>query len=307
MHVLAGRGLLDFEVPVARYWPEFAQNGKSDVLVRHLLTHTAGLPAPSVKVPDEALYDWDAMVHAFERSELFWQPGTKCGYHAASFGWLNGEVLRRITGVTVGEFLRTEIAGPLNADGYIGLPDAEMACCAETIPFGGFGNFLFQAMLALGGGAKSAKSAAFTNPPRPGRAANTRRWREAQIPSSNGHASARGLARLYAPLAQGGKARDLRLLSEADTLWAGREQINQMDIVIGAKVRRSLGFMLSQPETGDPRPLSAFGHPGMGGSLGFADPEHHLALGYVMNRMVMGLDVRATELNKALYACVGIK
>ena len=301
MHLLASRGLLDFDAPVARYWPEFAQNGKSEVLIRHLLTHTAGLPAPSIKVPDEALYDWEAMVHALERSELFWQPGTKCGYHAASFGWLNGEVLRRITGVSVGEFLRAQIATPLAADVFIGLSPAEMERCAETIPFSAMGNFLFGAMLALGG---KIKSAPFTNPPRPAREANTRRWREAQIPSSNGHASARGLARLYTPLALAGKVGDLRLLSEADVVRASREEISQMDVVIGMKVRRSLGFMLSQPETGDPRPASAFGHPGMGGSLGYADPQHHLAVGYVMNRMIMGLDMRATEINRALYACL---
>src|SRR5512136_598461 len=119
MHMLAEEGLLDFDAPVARYWPEFAQNGKDGVLVKHILTHTAGLPAPSMKVPDEAVYEWDTMVHSLERSELFWEPGTQCGYHASTFGWLNGEVLRRITGMSVGEFLRSRLPGPLGADACV--------------------------------------------------------------------------------------------------------------------------------------------------------------------------------------------
>ncbi len=107
MHLLADRGQLDFEQPVAHYWPEFAAQGKERVLIKQLLTHTSGLPAPSIKVPDDALYDWAAMVHALENSTLFWEPGTACGYHAATFGWLNGEVLRRVSGMGVGDFLRT--------------------------------------------------------------------------------------------------------------------------------------------------------------------------------------------------------
>ena len=164
MHMLADRGLLDFDAPVAKYWPEFAQHGKESVLVRHILTHTSGLPAPSLKVPDEAVYEWNTMVRALEQSELFWEPGTQCGYHAATFGWLNGEVLRRITGMSVGKFLRTQIAKPLGADTFVGLSRQEQERTAETIPPSPLGNFIFKAMLALGG---RARSLAFTNPPRP--------------------------------------------------------------------------------------------------------------------------------------------
>jgi CubicO group peptidase (beta-lactamase class C family) len=301
MHMLADQGLLDFESPAARYWPEFAQNGKDGVLVRHLLTHTAGLPAPSLKVPDEALYDWEAMVHSLEKSELFWEPGTKTGYHAASFGWLNGEILRRITGVTVGEFLRAQIAEPLRADTIIGLSPEQMQRTAETLPPAGVDALLFRASVAAGG---RARRLAFTNPPRPAAAANTSRWRAAEIPSSNGHASARGLARLYTPLALEGQAWDVRLLSPAIAARAGREHVFARDVVTGTRVRRSLGFMLPVAGLGDPRPLTAFGHPGMGGSLGFADPAHRLAMGYVTNRMVLMLDPRANDLCRALYACL---
>jgi CubicO group peptidase (beta-lactamase class C family) len=301
MHILAERGLLNFDAPVAHYWPEFAQNGKQSILVRHILTHTAGLPAPSMKLPDEAVYEWAAMVKALQESELFWEPGTQCGYHAATFGWLNGEVLRRITSMAVGEFLRSQISGPLTADALVGLSQAEQERTADTIPPNPLGYLLFRTAIALGG---RAKKMAFTNPPRPPKAANTRRWREAQIPSSNGHASARGLARMYAPLALGGQAGEVRLLSEAGVERAGLQQVHAKDIVTGTWERRTLGFMLPEPELGDPRPLTAFGHPGMGGSIGFADPPRRLAMGYVMNKMIFGLDRRYAELCRAVYGCL---
>jgi CubicO group peptidase (beta-lactamase class C family) len=301
MHVLADGGLLDFDAPVAHYWPEFAQNGKNKVLVRHILTHTAGLPAPSMNVPHEAVYDWDAMVRALEASELFWEPGTQCGYHAATFGWLNGEVLRRISGLTVGEFLRSQVSEPLAADAFVGLSSQEQERVAETIPPQPLGYFIFRAAIRLGG---RAKKMAFTNPPRPIQAVNTRRWREAEIPSSNGHASARGLARIYAPLAAGGTAGSVRLLSEASAVRAGRLEVDGKDVVTGTRVRRTLGFMLPEPELGDPRPPTAFGHPGMGGSIGFADPPRRLAMGYVMNKMIFGLDRRYAKLCSAIYGCL---
>lgn len=299
MHILADRGLLDFDAPVAKYWPEFAQHGKESVLIRHILTHTSGLPAPSMKVPDEAVYEWDTMIHALERSELFWEPGTQCGYHAATFGWLNGEVLRRITGMSVGEFIRAQIAEPLGADTFVGLSRQEQERTAETIPPGPLGEFIFKMIFAIG---NRAKSLAFTNPPRPPKAANTRRWREAEIPSSNGHASARGLARVYTSLALGGTANGVQLLSPAAAENAGREQVHRRDLVAGMPVRRTLGFMLPGP--GEPRPPTAFGHPGMGGSLGFADPQKRMAMGYVMNKMVIGLDTRSNDLCRAIYSCL---
>jgi len=301
MHMLAEHGLLDLEAQVARYWPEFAQNGKDGVLVRHLLTHTAGLPGCSMKVPDATIYDWAAMIRYLEKSTLLWAPGTKCGYHAGTFGWLNGEVLRRITGVSVGTFLRSEIAEPLKADVAIGVTPEEIERAADIRPPSPLQSWLMRVMFAVGG---KAKSRAFTNPPRPPRAANTRRWREAEIPSSNGHASARGLARLYTPLALGGAVGSVRLLSEANVQRACQEQIHARDIVAGSVVRRSLGFMLSDPAEGDPRPSTAFGHPGMGGSLGFADPSHRLAFGYVMNRMAFAIDDRASALCRSLYSCL---
>ena len=301
MHMLADRGLLDFEAPVAHYWPEFARHGKSAVLVKHVLLHTSGLPAPSMKVPDEALYHWEDMIQYLEQSTLFWQPGTQAGYHAGTFGWLNGEVLRRITGMSVGDFLRSQIAQPLAADTFIGLTSHEQARTAETIPPHPLMRLLLRAMMLTG---SSVKAKALRNPPRPPEAVNTSRWREAQIPSSNGHASARGLARLYTALALGGTLNGVRLLSETAVEQAYREQFHGKDSVIGTDVRRSLGFMLPELGTDDPRSASAFGHPGQGGSIGFADPQKRLAMGYVMNRMVFGPDRRWLELCRAVYTCL---
>ncbi len=299
MHMLADQGRLDFDAPVAKYWPEFAQKGKQDVRIRQVLTHTAGLPAPSMHLPQEALFDWDRMVHSLEQSELFWTPGAQCGYHAATFGWLNGEVLRRITGMSPGQFIRAHIAEPLQADVAVGLNAAEQARTAEIVPPGALFYSLFRLALAMKG---RTGHLAFTNPYRPPALANTRRWREAEIPSSNGHASARGLARLYTVLALGGAVDGVRLLSESAVELAGREQVYAKDVVIGMPVRRTLGYMLPDGGPGDPRPLTAFGHPGMGGSLGFADPAQRLAVGYVMNRMIFGPDSRAAELSRSVYA-----
>ncbi len=241
------------------------------------------------------------MIHALEESELFWEPGPKCGYHAATFGWLNGEVLRRITGISVGEFIRTQIAGPMGADIFVGLSERDQARAAERIPPSSLGNFIFRTAWRLG---SRVKRDAFWNPPRPARAANTRRWRVAEIPSSNGHASARGLARVYTPLALGGKVDNTRLLTEASAERAGRKQIHCKGVVTGTMERRTLGFMLPEPELGDPWSLTAFGHPGMGGSIGFADPQQRLAFGYVMNKMIIGLDSRYANLCRAIYGCL---
>ena len=302
MHMLAERGLLDFEAPVARYWPEFARHGKDRVLVRHILTHTAGLPGPSLKVPDEAVYDWQVMTRSLEQSELFWKPGTRCGYHAATFGWLNGEVLRRITGLSVGQFLYDQISVSLGADAFIGVPASQEGRTADTLPPDPVERLIFNAWTGLPG--RLARQA-FHNPHRPLQAVNTHRWREAQIPSSNGHCSARGLARLYTPLALGGEAFGVRLLAEKSVERLAREQIHVKDVITTAWVRRTLGFMLPDTELGDPRPLTAFGHPGMGGSLGFADPLARLAVGYVRNKMLFGSAVKNySDLCRAVYACL---
>jgi CubicO group peptidase (beta-lactamase class C family) len=301
MSMLADRRELDLEAPVTKYWPEFGQHGKEAVRVRHLLTHQAGLPAPSVDVPDEAVYDQDTMAKALAESTLYWQPEEKQGYHAATYGWLNAEVLRRITGMSAGRFVREQIAEPLGADLWIGLPENEDARTADMLVPVAPADPKASPVAAAMADPTTLSYRVFNNPPRPPKVANTRRWREAEIPSSNGHASAEGLARYYAALSQGGSFRGADLMSEKAVANAAKERVTSPDEILVMKTSRSLGFMLPVPELGDPRGPGAFGHAGMGGSLGFADPDHRLGFGYVMNQMGPAIDTRSRSLSKAVY------
>jgi CubicO group peptidase (beta-lactamase class C family) len=304
-HILADEGSIDLDAPVAEYWPEFARRGKGSVLVRQVLSHTAGLPAPSARVPRESVYEWGAMIAAIEESELFWEPGTRMGYHAATYGWILGEILRRVAGLSFGEFLRARVSGPLGSDLFVGLSPEEESRAAEikgsAALSGPVGGLVFRAILALGG---KAKNLAMNNPPRPYEAANSHRWRAAQIPSSNGHASARGLARLYAPLALGGEAFGVRTLSPAALERATREEARMKDLVSGRIESRSLGFMLPLPGGPDPRSAGAFGHLGKGGSMGFAEPSRRLSFGFVANAMRDIADGRWEALYRAVCGCM---
>lgn len=301
MHMLVDRGLLDIDALVAAYWPEFAAEGKGDIRVRHVLSHAAGLPAPSVRVDDAALYDWQTMTAALAASRPFWKAGEKHGYHAATFGWLAGEVLRRIDGRSPGTFLREEVAQPLGVDFHIGVPADALARCADIVPPAA------ATTDAVGGDIPRDSMAwlVFNNPPRRPSEMSSPRWRAAELPSSNGHGSARGIARFYAALAHGGELGGVRLL-RAETLdRAVREQRRGVDAIIGVDARWALGYSLPNRELGDVRSARAFGHAGAGGSLGFADPEHGLGFGYVMNQMGPRIDTRSARLMRAVYRCLG--
>jgi CubicO group peptidase (beta-lactamase class C family) len=305
LHMLADRGLLDLDAPVARYWPEFAQAGKESLPVRYLLTHQAGLPAVRRPVPDEAVYEWETMIHALEEQEPWWTPGTKQGYHAATFGWLNGEVLRRVTGRTFAQFFADEVGGPLDVDFHIAFGpelDARVADMLPPVPVPGAAGPSLATWLS---DPDSLAGKVFGNPPRPPAVANTRRWRAAEIPSSNGHINARSFARVYGALACGGALGGVRLLSPEAVERAAALQVRSMDEVLGMETSRSLGFMLPIPEQGDPRGPRAFGHAGMGGSVGFADPERRMGFGYAMNQMGPAVDTRWRELAVAAYAALG--
>lgn len=299
VHMLIDRGLVELDAPVARYWPGFERHGKEGVLVRHVLAHTAGLPAPTMRVPDEAIYDFERMLEYVADSELYWAPGTEMGYHAATFGWLNGGIVRHVTGMHPGEFLRREIAEPLGADLYWGTPpelDARTAEFLAPVPTGELSR-----TQTAGAQSEMAKKA-FNNPPRRFRAANLREWRAAVIPASNGHASARGLARMYGALACGGTLDGVTLMRPETVDQARVEQTHGMDVISGQEARRSLGYGLPVPGSDDPRGPGAFGHGGLGGSLGYADPDHRLSFGYVMNQAGGNVDDRNTALSAALYA-----
>jgi len=303
-HRLADQGKLDLDAPVARYWPEFAQADKGAIPVRWLLDHSAGLPAIGKPMPAGSTSDWRAMTEALAAQEPWWAPGTEHGYHALTFGWLVGEVVRRVSGRSVGSYFRDEIAGPLGADFWIGTPpelDARIAELVMASPQPGEAN-LFAEIIAK---AKPYALKAFMNPiPGPG-GFNSREWRAAEIPAANGHGSARALARIYGALACGGTQDGVTLLSRGAIDRARIEQRSGPDNVIPLlPTKFGLGFQIgTEAEPIGPNPR-AFGHSGMGGSFGFADPEAALGFGYVMNRMENGMFLigpRATALMNAAF------
>jgi CubicO group peptidase (beta-lactamase class C family) len=298
-HQLVERGLLDLDAPVAAYWPEFAAKGKEAVPVRWLLSHQAGLPAVRDPLPAEALYDWDAMTGALAGQEPWWEPGTRHGYHALTFGFLVGELIRRVSGRSVGAFLRENVTAPLGADFHIGLSPEDQARTSDLhgsmappkpaeggprLP-GPLGDFLRDMTDPA-----TMTGAAFLNPPGRAERVNTPAWREAEIPAANGHGTARALARIYGALARGGEIDGVRLLEPASVDRAREEQAFGPDAVLGGlPMRFGLGFMLRHdfmPISPNPK---AFGHPGAGGSIGMADPDARLGFGYVTNEMKLGL------------------
>jgi CubicO group peptidase (beta-lactamase class C family) len=300
-HLLVERGLLDVDAPVARYWPEFAQAGKGCMPVRYLLSHTAGLAALRPSLPSEALYDWSRMTGALAAETPWWEPGSASGYHALTYGYLVGEVVRRIAGRTLGALFRQDVARPLGADFHIGLAAVEDARVAEMIPP------TAEELAAAGPGAtedpESMLGKVMGNPRVVPELANTRAWRAAEIPAANGHGNARSVARVMAALACGGTLDGVRLLGDATLARAVAEQCSGQDLVLRFPIRWGLGFMLAGPELPVGPNLRTFGHGGWGGSLGFADLDARVSWAYVMNKMSPGTtgDGRAAGPLAALY------
>ena len=305
-HRLADQGKLDLDVPVANYWPEFAAAGKGSIKVTQLLNHKAGLAAIRAPLQLDDVFNWTRVTEELARQEPWWTPGSKHGYHAITFGWLVGEVVRRVSGKSLGTYFRDEIARPLGAEAYIGIGPEFDARTAETIfappPQPGEPNLIAEMLKDP----TSVSAMAIFNPPALFQATttNSRAWRAAEIPGANGHANARGLARIYGALARGGEIDGIRVLSARQIGRCYTEQSNGPDAVLPITTRFSLGFMLSQPEAMlGPNPR-AFGHPGAGGSLGFADPDAKVGFGYVMNQMSSEalMDPRPKALIDAIYA-----
>ena len=309
-HQLVERGQLDLDAPVARYWPEFARGGKAHLPVRWLLSHRAGLPAVREILPPEALYDWDAMCTALAAQEPWWEPGTAHGYHAVTFGWLVGEVVRRITGRSLGTYFRDEIAQPLGLDLHIGVAEAEHHRIAEMseIPTDQIDGDAMGLAQVIFSDPQSMAALSFINPPSLAFGPNNAAWRSAEIPGANGHGAARDLARVYAALARGGSLDGVSILKPESIARCGTEQSRGPDLVLQLHTRFGLGFMLPQdrPDARFGTSPRAFGHPGAGGSLGFADPDNRIGFGYVMNRMGphILLDPRAIALIEAVYRAV---
>jgi CubicO group peptidase (beta-lactamase class C family) len=306
-HLLAQRGELDLDQPVARYWPEFAAEGKADIPVRWLLSHRAGLPVIDHPIPLADLLAWDPMAAALAAQRPAWVPGTAHGYHGRTYGWLVGEVIRRVSGRGVGTFFAEEIAGPTGLDFFIGLPAAErgrvsqmiiddppgpeVAVSIEQVPEP------FRPLLAAFADPGSLMNRAFALSV-PDIDFNDPAAQAAQIPSSNGICTADGLARLYAGLI--GEVDGVRILDPATTAAATAEQTAGTDQVLLVPTRFASGFMLPTHESPLGGPTS-FGHPGRGGSLGFADPESGIAFGYVVSHIRQDMnDTRAATLVNAV-------
>ena len=309
-HQLVERGRLDLDAPVAEYWPEFGQRGKSRIPVRWLLSHRAAVPAVREILPGETLYDWNAICAALAGEEPWWEPGTAHGYHAVTFGWLVGEVVRRVDGRSLGTYFRDEIARPLGLDFHIGLSDSEHGRVAElgNLEMSETGELdpdalgLMQVVLAEPDGMTAR---AFMNPPTMALGVNNPEWRRAEIPGANGHGAARDLARVYGALARGGDLGGVHVLAPAGIARLRQEQSRGADLVLKIDTRFGLGVMLPQnrPDARFGPSPNAFGHPGAGGALGCADPDAHIGFGYTPNRLGphILLDPRATALLDAIY------
>ncbi|MGP4046595.1 serine hydrolase domain-containing protein [Streptomyces sp. 2A115] len=303
-HILADRGLLDLDAPVAAYWPEFAAAGKESVLVRHLLSHRAGLAGLREPHSLEQLYDWELTTKRLAAMEPWSEPAAGSGYHAQTYGFLVGEVVRRVSGLLPGAFLEREVTGPLGVDFTIGLPEKEAGRAAELVhpPTASSSEqaaiFSQLAPVAL---------AALANPLVGATEAGSAAWRAAELPALNGHGTARAVAALYGIFAGRGSYGGHSVLSPEAAERVREGQGACRDLVLGAgfesETEIGLGLWLSGSNRSyGPNP-KAFGHDGFGGSCGLADPESGVSLGYVMNRMGPHIadDPRKMALIDALY------
>jgi CubicO group peptidase (beta-lactamase class C family) len=292
---LVEHGEVELDAPVSRYWPEFAAAGKGEITVWMLLGHRAGVPAIRDLLADDAMYDWDLMTEALAREEPWWEPGRAHGYHVNTFGFMTGEIVRRVSGRSIGEFFREAVTAPIEADFHFGIGARQDERTADYLFEGessqeDASQFVDGDERRHGGDGDAARhfllNRVYLNPPGISGlgTVNTRAWRGAQIPSANAHATARGIARVFGALACGGAIGGSRLLRPETIEQATVEVSSGTDFVLGRPSRFGLGFQLTQPE----RPLGpnprSFGHFGAGGSLGFADPDAGLGFGYAMNR-----------------------
>jgi CubicO group peptidase (beta-lactamase class C family) len=319
-HLLAGAGELDVDEPVATYWPEFAAAGKDRVLVRHLLSHQAGLPALRDPVPAGGFYDWDDVVGRLAAEAPFWEPGTRHGYHALTFGFLVGEVVRRVTGRSLGRFVADEIASPLGLDLYVGLPDgladrvARLVAPPDPQPGGPLPRFLVQAMTEPDSipGLVMLNNGGYLVPGE---------WDSpaalaAELPASGGVMNARALAGMYRAIVHDHRIGRFTLDAEDIARMGAVQSAGGEDAVLAGPGRWTLGFLKAgaTPAGVEPPILvslseEAFGHTGNGGSIGFADPACDMSFGYVMNQMsaAMGLGPTGQSLVDATYRALGYR
>lgn len=303
---LVEKGLLDLDEPVTRRWPEYAAEGKADTTLRMLLAHRGGLPGVREALPDDAWQHWDGMTAALAATRPFWKPGTAHGYHTNTYGFLVGELVRRVTGLRFGVALRELLTGPCDADFHIGLPRSEHArvarvCGFTTTPAS---EEEILAFVKPTGDAERdlMRRHCYFNPPgiSGGGTVNTEAWRLAEIPSTNGHATARSVATLYAAALSGRAEIGASLLAEARRIHSDGE-----DRVLERASRFGLGFQIPSEGRRIGRGPECFGHYGHGGSIGFADAESGVAFGYLTNLPGPRWQApRSDALIDALYTCL---
>ncbi len=300
MLMLADRGLLDFDAPVADYWPEFAENGKEGVLVRHVMSHSAGLSGFDPPTRLEHLYDRRGVAASLARQAPWWEPGTASGYHAITQGQLQGEILERITGVSLGTFFRGEVAEPLGADFHIGLDAAHDGRVAELIP-----PAPDPAMEELDPNSIAARTMASC--PLDATVTRTRAWRAAEIPAAGGTGNARSIARVHSALACGGSVDGVRLMSPETVERVREVQTDGVDLVLGKHVTFGLGFATYIEDAVAPPNPRHFRWGGWGGSMVVVDLDARVSIAYVMNRMMSGAlgDTRGGDLLSAVYESIG--
>jgi CubicO group peptidase (beta-lactamase class C family) len=292
--ILADRGLLNLDAPVARYWPEFAGNGKEKILVRWLMSHSSGLSGFAKPIPGEALYDWEGIIKMLEEQEPWWEPGTRSGYHAITFGYLIGEIVRRITGKTLGTFFRDEVAIPLGADFHIGLAPEEDGRVADLI---------LPPPIKRLPEPNSIAARSLLNPLVNPLNTRDRAWRAAEIPASNGHGNARSAARVGSLFSCRGELDGLRLISKEMIEKALETQQDNIDLVTGMPVKWGLGLGLPSKTFKTLNPHT-FYWCGYGGSWLVMDVDAGMCFSYVMNKMENDTmnDTRTIRLRDTLFS-----
>jgi CubicO group peptidase (beta-lactamase class C family) len=311
---LVDKGLLSLNAPVAKYWPEFGEQGKNTIRVRDILCHRSGLSAFHQTLPSEAIFAWESMCAEAASETPWWRPNEGQGYSPFMYGWIMGEIIRRASGAaSFDAYFQQHVAQMVNARCFFGVPEAELVNIADTAPLKKLSTGASVSSgadsIALGQIMKSdprgVTNRAFSNPLSLMTATNSRAWRTAQIPAANAHATADALATIYGNIVSG------KLLSAESLALCYDEQTFEQDRVLGLPLRFSNGFMLSQADRADCRygyGERGFGHPGAGGCLGFADPDRQLGFGYVTNRMGQRIliDERAVKLIDAVYRVMGV-